>query len=312
MNHGCVLVLGAGSSHSSGYPVGAGLRKAILQWQDDEIDGIANEMGVPRNLLRDFLREFRQAQAYSIDAFLARRATEFGDVGKAAIAKILLGCESSVQLFREDEKEDHWYQYLVNLLTASDWDALDLSLLSVVTFNYDRSLEFFLCRSLQSMYGKKEDEVVAKLSAARIVHVYGCLGTPWQSPDFLPYGYALSKNPDAVALAGARIRVIPEGRDEDECVLRAQALLREANVVCFLGFGYDQVNLRRLGVPGTLQDNHKNLKVFGGTSKGMTNAEMDRAIRTMSGGQATYSSFWTERFRDGNCMNFLRQTLMLG
>jgi len=46
------------------------------------------------------------------------------------------------------------YRYLLNEIASCSWEEFDPSWLSIVTFNYDRSLEVFLCEALQDRYGK--------------------------------------------------------------------------------------------------------------------------------------------------------------
>ena len=48
--------------------------------------------------------------------------------------------------------------------------------LSIVTFNYDRSLEHYLLNSLMTLHGKTRDECAQALKKIPIVHVYGQLG----------------------------------------------------------------------------------------------------------------------------------------
>jgi hypothetical protein len=309
------LVLGAGASCSYGFPVGSGLRQGLLRLGQDP-DRTAEILGVGKQTLRHFVKSFLVSQAYSIDAFLGRRWQEFETVGKAAIAHALLGAERGCDLFNENHA-DHWYQYLANELVAdSTWETFDPSWLSIVTFNYDRSLEVFLCRALQEVFGKSEAEVVARLRQIPIVHVYGSLGSPWPGDEgFLP----LSTNDieAAVAPAAARIRVIPEGRNEAPTILQARQLLREARSICFLGFGFDQVNVARLGAPDVFCEGPEapseapRAKTVAATARGLTRAEVHRAARQIFG-PAVYTDSLLAHFRDMNCISLLRETLILG
>src|SRR5205814_6081210 len=68
-----------------------------------------------------------------------------------------------------------WYQYLFGKLNAS-FEEFGQNKLSVVTFNYDRSLEHFLLTTLQYSHGKTFDQCADLLMAnIPIVHVYGQL-----------------------------------------------------------------------------------------------------------------------------------------
>jgi hypothetical protein len=48
--------------------------------------------------------------------------------------------------------------------------------ITVITFNYDRSLEHYLIRTARSFFGVSESDAVSAISSIRIRHVYGRLG----------------------------------------------------------------------------------------------------------------------------------------
>ena len=48
--------------------------------------------------------------------------------------------------------------------------------LSVITFNYDRSLEAFFFRALQNLFGLPPDAAEDRRRMIKIIHVYGDLG----------------------------------------------------------------------------------------------------------------------------------------
>jgi hypothetical protein len=143
-----VLVLGAGASAPFGFPSGRKLR-------DDIIAGLRKETAQPFQLLtaagfdvnhvasfRDALRRSGQP---SVDVFLEYRP-EFIPVGKVAVAASLIPYEDETKLWSGD---DNWYEHLWKHLGPSLMDDIAQSHLSVVTFNYDRSLEQFLFSALR-------------------------------------------------------------------------------------------------------------------------------------------------------------------
>jgi hypothetical protein len=304
MREKTAVVLGAGASCSYGFPVGSRLRQDLLKLIESPSRN-AELLGVGRETLREFVRSFQAAQTYSIDAFLGRRWREFEYVGKAAIAHVLLTAESNCNLFDED-RNDHWYQYLVNELATDSWETFDPSWLSIVTFNYDRSLETYLCRALQEIYGKSEADVVDRLQSIRIVHVYGSLGSPWRGySDFLPFG--VPDVGEATAPAAKRIQVIPEGRDDGPTIGAAQEILSAASRICFLGFGFDRTNIRRLGAPVVFREQIVGKIVA--TAVGLTRAEMERAARQIFGER--YDDNLLAHFKNMNCIQLLKDTLIL-
>ena len=296
------LILGAGASHAYGFPVGSGLRESIIDLADTQ--QIADDIGFPRARLRQLRADFHTSQIYSIDAFLGRR-TDLIDVGRSAIAYVLLQCEQKADLMGM-QKRDHWYQYLVNILAAEDWERFDPSWLSVVTFNYDRSLENYLLRALVSIYKKAEGEVVERLRALPILHVYGSLGDPWPSHQHVPFGgvdqYQMAS---AVRQASPFIQIIPEGREDAESLTKSRSLINQAERVGILGFGFDETNVARLGAPNVFLNPHGHPKNLAATSLGLSEAQVGRASTRVFNASNLVS------FRPLNCIDLLHNTLIL-
>lgn len=299
-----VLILGAGASCSYGFPVGLGLRAELLSL-GAEAPKAAPLLSRGEQTIKQFVHAFRDAQTYSIDAFLSRRP-EFADIGKRAVALRLLQCEDRCDLWNESHS-DHWYQYLVNELASAPWDEFDPSWLSIITFNYDRSLEVFLTSALKAIYGKEEAEVVEKLRRMQIVHVYGWLGSPWEADrDFLPLRYPSVDA--AVELASTRIKVIPEGRDDEDTLVQARQLLGDAQRICILGFGFDALNVSRLGATDTFLQNGSP-KLVAATALRLTAAETRRSAFLLVGRRL--DDQYLSRFKPMNCIQLLRETLIL-
>jgi len=81
----------------------------------------------------------------------------------------------------------------------------------------------------------------------------------------------------------ADIRIVHE-KHPTEGYGMARAWLREAKVICFLGFGFHPTNVERLGL---IKEISGRSGVFvGGTAKGLDDAEIQRAwARLAIGGQ---------------------------
>ena len=303
-NTNTTLVLGAGSNCSLGFRTGLQLRKDILELADP----FGQAMRVQPHRLLAFQAELRNSALQSIDAFLARRL-EFSEIGKLAIASILLKCEQQSDLYRDD---DNWYAHLVNQLFTCPWEDLSLESLSVVTFNYDRSLEHFLFNSLKSSYGKSSEETQAKLSELKIVHVYGQLGDYFNGPNHVPYGsaYGLDDMRIWTVKASEGINIIAEGRQDSPAVLEAQALVERADNVCFLGFAYDPDNLARIGAPKNLLLPDGRLKNVVATTLGMSQRERWRVSERLFGRDK--ADFHSDKLWNCKCLDLLRETLILG
>ena len=312
MTSSSTLILGAGASWTYGYPTGKELRIKILEIEHDmnAFSEIAH-VGIPT--IRDFLNRFRLSSASSIDTFLSRNA-KFDDVGKAAIAKVLYSCESINNLYAEDSDkvaQDNWYSYLLNTLANCDeWKSFDPSWLTIITFNYDRSLEYFLSTSLQNMYGKSADEVNERLKSLKIVHVYGDLGV--DKLDSFGYGQALTDDDsmhNAICLAKQKLQIMHEGRDDEIILNPIRDIIKNADKIGFLGFGFDRINVSRILDTKIIPflTNPKNVVA---TTLGMTRAEVSRVKDWLFHGN-NLDDVKLAKFLHENCLGILRETLIL-
>jgi hypothetical protein len=147
------LVLGAGASAPYGPPVGAALRRMILAecgngnsfWME-----VFKALGISLSDVAEFRDAFRRSTVPSIDAFLEHRP-EFMTIGKTAIALGLIPYEHEDRIFDAATETGAWYSYLFDALRTSP-DRFRGNHLSIVTFNYDRSIEYFLFNALKFTY----------------------------------------------------------------------------------------------------------------------------------------------------------------
>jgi hypothetical protein len=239
-----VLVLGAGASMPFGFPSGADLKTEITARliHTDRLHSLLIEGGFESSHTEDFRTALLKSGKRSVDAFLEHRA-EFLEVGKAASACALLPREREDYLFRSQAS---WYDYFFNKLNAR-FEDFDRNSVSVLTFNYDRSLEHYLFTALKNAYGKTSEECVEALRSIPIVHLYGQLGElPPLASDGLGISYGSPVTVENLRRAASGIKIIHEAVTDEEPFKQAHALLGSATRVCFLGFGYAQTNLQRL------------------------------------------------------------------
>jgi len=276
-----VLVLGAGASMHLGYPSGRSLMVKIL---DDVL--LENSkyystflLSLPNTINKQFINEFRNALYFSgmgsIDTFLEGRP-EFDLIGKLAIATVLLACESGPLLFSKDI--DNWYEHLYHAMVDTSLESFNENKLSIITFNYDKSIEWYLFTALQHKYGKRANEVAKVMMKFPIIHVHGQLGNlPWQSKDGSSYG-ANWNDVNSLHNAAKGIKIIYEAKDEDEAFAGAREMLKNANRIIFLGFGYNNTNIRRL----MMNFSARNGQSIDGTCYGMTSLEVSNVIGKFS------------------------------
>lgn len=270
-----VFILGAGASMPYNYPSGYELRTIIYnnfnsnyrRYLETQADFSQRDLFLDEYIRivkkedpKDFANQFRDSNI-SIDLFLSLN-NRYEDVGKKAIALSMLLREGVSQLDDSSVPEkDNWYKYLLNkiagdLTQKEDYKNIGKNKITIITFNYDRSLEHFLYASLSSMFGEVDTaEIIKQLKKIRIIHIYGQVAKlKWQdSENFLEY--LNNKSEDDILTSinleniAKNIKVIYEEREASE-LKEVQQLIKEAERIFFLGFGYAKENLEILDFSG--------------------------------------------------------------
>lgn len=287
------LILGAGASLNYGLPLGSQLVEKICQllpssdsqYMGDEANLLYNVITndkesvlawrkISRKDLSFSLVEFRhrliESAPKSIDEFLSR---DFGLanplfrlIGKLAIAHVIASCESVSAIERggANQTHDHWYRYLWQDCLNNGilgLDKLRAKKLRIISFNYDRSLEYFLGRSIAATYLTPPGTILAPElvnkwadagfkeveSNVAITHPYGTLG----GLSTIPYGSTNNFQYHGKAMADG-IHVIGEDRQSMGGFEIAREWITGAQYVVFLGFSFDATNMERLGLASGL------------------------------------------------------------
>jgi hypothetical protein len=244
-----LLIVGAGASVPYGYPTGYDLKKELFDPRNlVNLQNKIHERGIEL-----FCQHFEESQQKSIDAFLANRGDHrignsngsvctyvtYAYCGKLAIAHRLIKCENG-SLIRTEE--DHWLEHLWQLMCDVPEAEFQNNQLKIISFNYDRVIEQYFQTTLKGFYGADYKEASELRKSIEIIHVYGNL----QDLDERAYG----KKPDDIEKVADCIRVIPEAREANDVEFeKAKKLIGWADKICFIGFGFDPTNLRRLGFP---------------------------------------------------------------
>jgi hypothetical protein len=242
-----VLVLGAGASYPYGFPTAKELKNLICDAFSNANTPASCLLGDNSDYSREDFFGFREAFLKSgqpsVDAFLERRPNFF-EIGKLAIAYCLIPFEDESKLFRPPRHDSgDWYEYLSVKLNAS-FDDFGSNKLSIVTFNYDRSVEHYLHTSLQNLHGRSRDDCNTTLGKIPIIHVYGQLGKmPYSVSGAFSYGPRPELKYEDVAAAAEGITLLHE---EASDLNEAHRLLAAASRICFLGFSYHELNVKRL------------------------------------------------------------------
>jgi hypothetical protein len=264
------FILGAGASHPFGLPLGNGLVKIIkksLKGAEDDLESkfdsssirkgyidltlkenkfhaLLNQLGHSNDEISKFQESLEYMELNSIDAFLEYR-TEFIPIGKKVIAYNLLKYESHEKLY----ENSNWYKYIWNEMKCP-FDSFDQNQISFITFNYDRTLEYYLINAMKALYGKSEEECFKQLKKIPIIHVHGKLGNlPFEdTSNNISFGEKINDKSKLIK-ASDSIKIIHEDFGEEiKAFDQAASLLEKADKVYCLGFGYGKTNLQRLKI----------------------------------------------------------------
>jgi hypothetical protein len=262
--------------------------ESLLSATNTEKDRLmqCNDQGIPSTVFgcfKNFIENLKFYRNSQIDYFL-RNHEQYKDLGKALIAREILKKEHSISI----EAKDNWIGTFLAKLIQKAKKPEDLKSISqnltIITFNYDLLLEYYLnefCKG-DGEWGEALEEFKKNL---KIIHIYGKLGKfPWEGDDHLKkiydnstfnsftlrnkendnmFGY-LTKyfNYSKISNIAKGIRVIGGEKHQEKEVQHvtiAKQYLAEANDVFFLGFGFDENNMKLLEVS---KDKFKGKRVF--------------------------------------------------
>lgn len=293
-----LFVLGAGASMPFKHPSGADLYNEICSAGNGTdlhygpvFAALAKECGVSPSGIEDFRTALTKSGANSIDTFLAYRPC-FEKVGKLAIA-YAIGKREYASCIGSDRKE-HWYRYVWNKLHTGADTARELlnNKVKVITFNYDRTLEFFLFQAIANLYGIDDKEAMQALKSFKIEHVYGRAGGLGFGASGEPgRGFErLTRSADLLEAASS-LRTIPELRTDDALFKRFRTWFDWADDVIVTGFSFDPLNCERLGFSSVIEWNEQQTpkkpapRIFVSTL-GMTGAEVEVAKNRLFRGES--------------------------
>lgn len=272
INSRTVLILGAGASADYEFPTGRKLLINICEQISGKISGPLRDQlsayGISQPDLKEFSNALHRSGLPSVDAFLENKP-DFVDIGKPAIAACLIPYERPESLLGELNQK--WYEYLFQRM-GTNLEEFQTHKLSIVTFNYDRSLEYYLFTAIRSSYVGTDDAAVALLKTIPIIHVCGQQGRP----AFLGYEgrpYSPTVDRDSITACLQELQIISEANQRTTREFaRAKERIVSAERIAFLGFGYYFPNIRRLAARRAYDCKH----VYG-TAYELGAAERDRA-----------------------------------
>ena len=253
----CVLILGAGASAPYGFPTAARLKQMIcynfeFMWENFieekyQTSITYSYINKQRQVAKNFVNDFRTFDHDSIDLFLDIYK-DYSDIGKKAIYLTILEAEKNS---RESGKIQDWYSALFGKMIGPPENYFKLSEnnLTIITFNYDRSLEHYFYNIFDNFTKSiSVKEKIDELKRINIFHVYGKLADlPWENEnDNLDFGgniwlNQLENKKNNIKTIFERKRNAVELSSIDKSILLADKIY-------FLGFGFAQENVDTLSL----------------------------------------------------------------
>lgn len=291
-----VLITGAGASANYGLPTGGELIRMILLLKEKPdpykiYESFQNKYPNKLNSFKKNLNLFRKSH---IDYLLRNYKNEYGDIGRYLIARNLLGSEKdlfkNIHMGTSNDEYDDWLSTLISILNEKVTKPGDLEEISknltIITFNYDLSMEYFLQEYCKGT-GEWGDALEEFKKNLKIIHIYGKLGKfDWEknnniysdemfksfakfksklsSEDLIERKILDKNNNDFVfyndliedELVISEIEKISKGikvigdkniQVDLKHIQVAKNLIKEAKKIFFLGFGFNRCNLSLLG-----------------------------------------------------------------
>ena len=264
-----VFVLGAGANYELGFPLGSELMSAVgacmrmkggrpcTEAADDFMRSIRNRFGDEANNYLNAGQNLVHVMPrfLSIDEamhYLSEDRKSIA-VGKGAIVDSILRAErqSKLKLAQSDRPvlsgvEKTWvaqfFSMLLSNLTKGD-AARIFENVTIINFNYDRSLEHYLYWALQTEALIPEADAKEIVGTLAIIRPYGSVGPlNWQTGGGVEFGSGLRSIFDLVD----GIQTYTEQRNTQIQRLIDQ-VLDDARLIVILGFGFHRQNLELLG-----------------------------------------------------------------
>lgn len=282
------LLLGAGASNHLGFPLGAELKQQMLNamvgWIQKKSSTIPPELEVPVEDVKTFYEEMLHSNFSSPDAFL-EKFPEHKRVGKYLMCEIL----SKKEIERNFISDTGWYQHLVNAIQVDEIEQLGENNLSIITFNYDRSIDFKLHKFVQHHYRLSSNVAWQKLRGAiPIIHLHGTLG---EYPE-VPYGCTddILQRSDSIQI----VHEIDESSDQTRVnFTQASRFMNDADTVVVFGFGFGADNVRRLKFFKEQENEERDLCVALGPRRGSLH-QQDVEAKMSKWGLKLMKHFYTQ------------------
>jgi hypothetical protein len=180
-----------------------------------------------------------------------------------------------------------------------------------ITFNYDRSLEYFFYESLRNSFSTENDDDI--IEQIPIFHVYGkVLNLPWENNssnvkqylDSYHSPYHKTFDLESLQKLKSNIRIIYESKQHDFSGVKDKIL--NAKKIFFLGFGFAPENLEILDLNKIFRYDQK----IYGTAFGLRKKEIEDIRMSISTNfNKEHTQLNNIKIENENCLTLLRDYL---
>jgi hypothetical protein len=270
-----LFILGAGSSKPYGFPTARELKTDICKNSADRFSEATSDMtgDWPLRMRHDVMQElerfvanFSNSPIDSIDLYLSLNP-QYNKIGKEAIMLSILAYEKDAKFWEnlpEDRRKYDWYNYLFNkmrseIISDKDVDKFKENSAKLITFNYDRSLEYFLIHSLFNSFTKVDKKkLLDTFQSIPIIHVNGKIDNlREQYVGHLSEWEILGWGEDCPypSLEGylTNIEIIYKQKVDHDMIGRVEEMIKSSERIFFLGFSYAMENMEILKCPSILE-----------------------------------------------------------
>lgn len=268
-----VLIVGAGLSKPYGYPSGPEL-----------LNSIKNNYIRSENRFEKQLAEAIHAYApTSIDRFLHQNPS-FYETGIRLISAEILRYETE-SYKKEVATENDVIGFILNLI--DDPTGTHVERIRIITFNYDRLLEWRIQQRLSVRFDNNQTKVREAFDLFQIEHIHGSLPSLFDNRLNLPYGLQKYSEVDRKGRYSA-VKDWASGEDspirtvfasDNQPSSKTIETIKWADRLFFLGFAYEDLNMKKLGLYNPEISYYLSAKTIAGTAYQIPPVERKRIER---------------------------------
>ncbi len=243
-----VYVLGAGASFPFGFPLGGKLKDRmgeLMAGGYNFYNSLPKTEGVDPFAV---MRALNEVHGPTIDQSISCLEPKFRPVAHQIMVLTISRAEAN---YRETPKRwRDWYPEFFKLIKVVS-ETLPIK---IVTFNYDRSLEWFLEKFTETNTPHDSRElVVERVKDIEIIRPHGSLG------DLSEFPFGQLETPDQIEASGLKILLIEEAKKTSTEFERAYKAIEAAEQIVFIGFLFDPMTMENLLRGLTVKETTRNV-----------------------------------------------------